>query len=142
MASHRQPKIRWADEMATGEYKLARQVGGRGHYARVKVDVTPGTNGVTIADTAFAWLKQVYGPDAWEWRDCDDMRDGARTGATFALLNRATVGASQDVVVTEIHASPVDTTRADVALAACHAVWIALNDPGRVQPALDHDWSP
>jgi len=127
--------------MATGEYKLIRQVGGRGHYARVKVDVLPGENGVTIADTAFAWLKEVYGPDAWEWRDCDDMRDGARAGATYALRNRAAVRPSEHVLVTEIHARPVDTSRADVALATCRAVWVALGEPGREQPTLDHDWS-
>lgn len=127
--------------MPTGEYKLARQIGGRGHYARVKVDVTPGPPGIVVADSVFAWLKDEYGPEAWEWRDCDDMREGARAGAAYALQNRVAQGPLAQVVVAEIHASPVDTSKADVAFATCFAVWNALSDHGEAQPTLDQDWS-
>ncbi|MES1176670.1 MAG: hypothetical protein ABUL62_20270 [Myxococcales bacterium] len=126
--------------MSTGEYKLARYLGGRTHYARVKVEITPGAQGVAIADSVFGWLKDVYGPEAWEWRDCDHMRDGARAGALHALQNLLDSASVGHVLVTEIHASPVDTSTTDVAFATCLAVWNALGDQGRVQPTLDQEW--
>ena len=126
--------------MKPGEYKLARHLGGRMHYARVKVEVTLKAQGITIADSAFAWLKDVYGPDAWEWRDCDDMRDSARAGAAHALENLVRPAPLVGVVVTEIHASSIDTSCADVAFATCFAVWEALGDHGRMQPTLHQEW--
>ena len=71
--------------MAIGEYKLARQVGGRGHYARVKVSVSEGEPSVDVADDVFAWVEQAYGPNAFAYRDVDDFRGGAKLGAEHAL---------------------------------------------------------
>jgi hypothetical protein len=126
--------------MPEGEYKLAGQIDGRGHYARVKVVVTIGAAGLRTSDSVFAWLKEVYGPDAWEWRDCDEMRDGAIAGAAYAIANRVRSDDLVHVEVTQIHAMPADTTRSDVAFAACMAVWKALQDPGATVPTLDQHW--
>ena len=125
--------------MPLGEYKLARQLAGRGYYARVKVDVSAGEPAVVVGDDVFAWIRDAYGPNAL-YRDLDDFRGGARVGAEYALRNRTEPGPMQHVLVSEIHFTYVDTTRACVAFAACFAVWAALDDPGTSQPTLDQEW--
>jgi len=126
--------------MATGEYKLLRHRAGRGSYARVKVTVSEGEQAVVVEDNVFAWVKEAYGPNAFEHRDDDDFRGGAKVGAEYALRNRTKPGPMQHVRVSEIHFTNVDTARAGVAFAACFAVWNALGDPGANPPTLDQQW--
>lgn len=126
--------------MAIGEYKLARQVGGRGHYARVRVSVSEGEPSVNVADDVFAWVEQAYAPNAFAYRDTDDFCGGAKLGAEHALRHLTKATPLQQVRVAEIHFLTVDTTRSQVAFAACFAVWNALEDPGSNHPALDQSW--
>lgn len=124
----------------TGRYRLTRQTGGRGFYADVTVEVTRVADGsrVAVGPTAFAWLKEVYGPDAWEWPVCDDYRAGAIRGARFALAHASPpVDASTlSVVVVEIRAVVVDTCPDSVAFAVCHATWQALGCTGGAEPRI------
>ena len=124
----------------TGRYKLIRQTGGRGFYADVTVETRATTGGpqVEVGPSVFAWLKDVYGPNAWEWSVCDDFRAAAVRGVGFALtyaqqpIDPATIA----VVVTQILAAPADTCSGSVAFAACHATWQALGVAGRNAPRL------
>jgi hypothetical protein len=126
--------------MASGEYKLARQRAGRGLYARVKVAVTEGDPAVAVDDDVFDWVKEVYGPNAFAYRDSDDFRGAAKLGAEHALRNLSRPSTLQRVRVVEIHVTTVDSTRSAVAFAACFAVWNALGDPGTNAPTPDQPW--
>ena len=123
--------------MNSATYKVAKASDGSCHYAVVSVDVEPSAtqSSVDLSPTVFAWLKDVYGPDAWEWRDCDTFRDGARFGAEYALHNRRANNRTEwRVVITKIHASPADTSWDSVAIASCFAVWKAIGDEGTNAP--------
>jgi hypothetical protein len=126
--------------MAFGEYKLARQRAGGCLYARVKVAANEGDRAVLVGDDVFAWVKDVYGPNAFAYCDSDDFRGAAKLGAEYALRNLTTPSALQQVHVVEIHVTTVDSTRFAVAFAACFAVWNALGDPGSNAPRLDQPW--
>jgi len=125
--------------MADATFKLARQLGGFGHYAEVRVVIAaaPVTT-IELAPEAFVWLKEEYGPGAWEWSLCDDYRKGAFSGCEHALRNLDGEGtcSSVQVVVSRIRAHPAHTTAQDVAFAACHATWKALGVEGRNPPEL------
>ena len=126
--------------MQAGRYQLARQTGGRGFYAVVSVEVRDSTDGpvAEVSPNAFAWLKDVYGPDAWEWPVCDDYRTSALRGVRFALANtvQPVDAGTVAVVVTDIHARPADSCPDSVAFAACHATWQALAVTGRNEPRI------
>jgi hypothetical protein len=120
-------------------FKLARQVGGFGHYAEVRVVIDAASvASIEVAPDAFAWLKDIYGPDAWEWPVCDDYRAGAVSGCQHALDNLLVEGTCSPlhVVITRIHGHPAHTSAKDVAFAACHATWKAMGVEGRSSPDL------
>lgn len=126
--------------MKAGHYRLARQVGQRGYYADVTVSTTlTESSDATLATDVFAWLKEDYGPDAWEWRCCDEYRAGALFGVRFALSHtvQPTSGILANVV--QIRAHPAHSDGDCVAFAACHATWQALGDPGVNHPRLSPD---
>ena len=124
--------------MTIGQYRLARQVGGRGLYADVTVSTTPAEVFIaTLATDVFAWLKEDYGPDAWEWRCCDEYREGALFGVRFALSHLAQPTSWILVNVDQIRAHPAHSDGNCVAFAACHATWRALGDPGVNHPRLE-----
>lgn len=123
--------------MKSAKYKLLKVSGGVGHYAKVSVTAEPADEGssVVVSDDVFAWLKDVYGPDAYEWNVCDAYRDGAKAGAAYALKHRT--AHDQDhwkIVITKIDVSPVDSTEQTVAFATCMAVWDAIGDEGMHAP--------
>lgn len=114
-----------------GHYKLAQQSGGLGLFAEVRVTLSERSHAATVvADSAFAWLKEDYGPDAWEWAECDEFRSAAVRAADFALEHAVTPAPKVGVTIELIRAAPADTTAACVAYATCFAVWDALDDPG------------
>jgi hypothetical protein len=111
--------------------------------ALVSVAVNPaeGTPQVEVSPDAFAWLKEDYGPGAWEWAVCDDYRAGAVSGSEYALSNIEGSGAPPPVrvVITRIRAHPAQSSPRDVFIAACCAVWKALGVEGARMPQLsDH----
>jgi hypothetical protein len=122
-------------------YKLAKVSGGVFHYAEVFVQCAPIPQGhrVEIGSEVFAWLKDVYGADAWEWACCDGFRRAARAGAEYAIAHSTPPDdyASVLVTVTKIHAAPADTTDADVAYAACYATWDALQTTPTREPRFE-----
>jgi len=103
----------------------------------VRIDAAPETN-IEVAPGAFAWLKEEYGPDAWEWSICDDYRAGALSGCRHALANIETIATCSacHVVISRIHAHPAHSSAKDVAFAACQATWQALGVKGLVDPEL------
>jgi hypothetical protein len=109
------------------------------HYAEVTTTAEfGGPPSVTISPAAFAWLKDVYGPGAWEWVVCEAYRAAAVSGVEFALRHIAgREGVPETrVVIERIHASPADTAPADVAYAAAFAAWEALGVQGSSEPEL------
>lgn len=121
-----------------GEYKLNRVIGGVAYYARVWVRVVDDdTTEVTVDPGAFAWLKDVYGPDAWQWSISADYCEGARQGCRYALEHLDISPATPlHVHVLGIHAHPAHSTQGSVRMAACLAVWRALDDGARDCPEL------
>jgi hypothetical protein len=91
---------------------------------------------VEFSGDEFAWLKDVYGPNAFEWGCCAEFRDGALRGVKYALNHVAGVERLDDVLIRigKIDATPADTTGDDVAYAACYATWNALDVAGRDAP--------
>ncbi|CAN5583459.1 hypothetical protein BH09VER1_BH09VER1_40250 [soil metagenome] len=126
--------------MQSGRYKLVRQTGGRGFYADVTIEAKQETDGplLEISASAFAWLKDVYGPDAWEWPVCDEYRKSAIRGVRYALAHSVPVVDPSRLAITVavIHASPADTCPDSVALAACFATWNALGIRGSQEPRI------
>jgi hypothetical protein len=126
--------------MTTGRYKLGRQTGNRGFYAEVTVSTTPAeVSSSTVATGAFAWLKEDYGPNAYEWSFCDEYREGALFGARYALAHLAQPTSEVLVNILQIRAHPAHSDRDCVAFAACHATWQALGDLGLNHPRLESD---
>ena len=125
----------------TGRHKFFRQSGGRGFYADVTVVARSTTAGplVEVGRDVFAWLKEDYGPDAWEWTACDDFRAAAVRGARFAITHtqQPIDPSAIAVVITQIHAAPADTCPDSVAFATCHATWQALGIAGSNEPRLN-----
>lgn len=120
--------------MNSATYKVALSVEG---YAEISVDAEPvaAESSIVLSPAVFAWLKDVYGPDAWEWGACNAYRDGAQYGAQYALHNRASnIATKWRVVVTKIHAHPAHTSWDSVAIATCFAVWNAIGDEGSNAP--------
>ena len=126
--------------MGQATHKLVKTIHGITHYAEVTVTVTFEGNGtsISVSPAVFAWLKDVYGPDAWEWATCDAYRDGAVSGAVFALGHVSGEYRQMDtsVIIDRIHALLVDTTPSAVRYATCMAVWKALGVEGTELPDL------
>lgn len=123
--------------MAEATFVLRRHA-AREHLAEVTVRVDVGSAGgplLQVASDAFAWLKDVYGPDAWEWSRGHDYRLGALRGVVYALAHAAEpiALAGLSLTVARIVARPPFTSEQDVAYAACFATWQAC----AVQPALE-----
>lgn len=123
-------------------YRFVRQSGGIGQYAQITLTVEeiPSTGLIVqILPTAFAWLKDVYGPDAWEWPVCDEYRRSALFGVAYALQHAEFPFdiACVTISVVTIHASPADTSGNAVAYATAFALWQACGVEPRVQPRLE-----
>ena len=120
--------------MREGSYSLRKYSGGVPHYAIVSVSLEETDDGpkVVFSGDEFAWLKDTYGPGAWEWACCDEFRAGALRGAKYALDQVADSAGVKSVRVSinMIHATLTDTTGNDVAYAACYATWEALGSDG------------
>jgi hypothetical protein len=120
-------------------FKFAKVIRGVVHYAEVSVIINEAAaTRIEVAPDAFAWLKEDYGPNAWEWPVCSEYCAGAVSGCQYALANLPGDSSSPSVqiVIARIHARPVDTSPRDVAHAACCAVWKASNVEGGVPPDL------
>ncbi len=127
--------------MNPGHYYLAKQSGGIGQLAEVSVETRPTDDSTSIAVSpeAFGWLKELYGPNAWEWSVCDDYRDAAIAGCRYAIANRKNEDSTPlDIRISKIKGHPAHTTWEAVAFAACFAVWNALADEGRNKPEFTH----
>jgi hypothetical protein len=123
--------------LGTATYKLAKYIGGRSHYAELTTSAEfGGGHSVQVSPAAFGWLKDEYGPNAWEWEVCEAYRAAAVSGAVFALRHIAGRDGMADatVVVDRIHAHPDHSPPDDVAYAAVFAVWKALGVEGGVLP--------
>ena len=99
-----------------GSYGLRKQTGDVYHYAFVSVNVGETNDGpkVELSGDELAWLKDTYGPDAFEWGCCDEFREGALRGAKYALDHAAGVARLDKVLlrVAMIHgglSTPVGT---------------------------------
>jgi hypothetical protein len=88
-----------------------------------------------IAPEAFAWLKEDYGPDAWEWAICADYRAEATEGCRFAL-EREPIEHRVRVEVKQIRAHPALTVPGDIIYVACAALRQALGSTVDVWPEL------
>jgi hypothetical protein len=129
--------LEWRVSDAT--FKLVKHFGGFAHYAEVRVVVNAAAvTSIEVAQDAFAWLKDAYGPDAWEWPVCDDYRTGAVSGCQHALDYVLSDGTRIPVrvVIARIHGHPANTSAKDVAFAACHATWKALGVDGGNPPEI------
>jgi len=125
--------------VGTASYKLTKIVGGRSHYAEVTATAEFGGGySLSVSPAAFAWLKDVYGPDAWEWPVCEAYRAAAESGAGYALRHIAGRDGIPEtrVVIDRIRAVVAETSPDDVAYAAVFAVWQALGVEGGQLPAL------
>ena len=119
-------------------YKLAKQIDGISHYAEVhleKIDLFALPT-VQVAKSAFTWLKDDYGPDAWEWAICDDYRQGAIQGVQYALDNvgKGIAFHKFGILITLIKSHPAHGTGHSVAFAACMATWKLLEVDGISHP--------
>ncbi len=125
--------------MPAATFKLAKRHRGRGHYAEVRVAVEAATVArIEVADDAFAWLKDDYGPATWEWSVWNEYRAGAVSGCQHAVSNleRAEACPPFHIMITRIHGHPAHTSAGDVAFAASQATWKALGVKGRNSPEL------
>lgn len=123
--------------MNSATYRVAKASGGCCHYAEITVEAnsTSDESSIQLSPDVFAWLKDDYGPDAWEWPVCDTYRVAAVAGAKYALENReATTKNNCHAVITKIHAAPADTSWDSVAFASCFALWKAIGTEGINQP--------
>jgi hypothetical protein len=126
--------------MSQSSYKFVKTIAGRTCFAEITVEVLrqTGCRGVKISDAVFSWLKELYGPNAWEWSPCDDWRKAAARGAEEALAlsgNADMVG----IVIQKIHGILVDTTAPAVAHAACYATLKALGSEVDFQPRIENN---
>jgi hypothetical protein len=109
----------------------------------VTVDVEPAEKAhVTVDADAFAWRKDVYGPNAGSNRDYDNLLlNQAREGALYALGHTPDELAKAHVHIAVVHETPADTTPDAVKLAAAFAVWRALRYTPTNPPSLSPDGS-
>jgi hypothetical protein len=119
--------------------RVGGQSGGRGSYGEVTVMCASIEDGpsVHLSGEEFGWLKDVYGPDAWEWTLCDDLRKGALDGAAWALDHASPPLAGRQIAVTieKIGATLVDSSHDIIYYATCCAVWASLGVAGSPRPA-------
>lgn len=122
-------------------FQVHGQSGGCGMYAKVTVvvELDAEDRSIVFSGSEFAWLKDVYGPDAWEWPICGEFREGAVFGVRWAIEHMKDDGAGKfaRTIIERIHAMPADTNRDTVAYAACHATWAALGGRGSVNPSIE-----
>jgi hypothetical protein len=92
-----------------------------------------------IMPTAFAWLKDDYGPDAWEWAVCDEYRRHALFGVAYALQHAEVPFdiAHVTISVATIQAHPAQSSGEDVAYAAAFAFWQACEVEPSIRPRLE-----
>jgi hypothetical protein len=128
--------------MRTGYHRLARQSGGISRYAEVTVGIEPIQDREPVIEFGggeFAWLKEAYGPEAWEWPACTGYRRGAVDGIQYALchLVEPKHGDGKRIVVQDIRAHPAHSDESCVAYAACFATWAALGVEGAAIPRVE-----
>lgn len=114
--------------MTQERYRLAKQVNGRGAFADVEIRILsegPGSRRVAVSENVFAWLKEDYGPNAWEWPVCDQYRQAALDGVNFALDN-SSPAVEASILIECIRAAPADSSTETIAYAAAQATWRAL----------------
>lgn len=124
----------------TATYQLKRYRAKLPHWARVTVAVEPSDHdGVESGDAVFAWLRDVYGPDAWT--DGVEQRRflaEAIEGVEYVLALPARPN-RHAVTVVQVVTTPVDTMPGDVKLAAAlacrDALGLELADPPRLEDA-------
>mgnify|MGYP000737129343 CR=1 FL=1 len=90
---------------------------------------------VGLSPDVFAWLKDEYGPDAWEWPVCDGYRLAARRGVLYALNNSC--HAPMAATITRIGAHPAHSTDDAIAYAAVFATWESIGVDGANHPEID-----
>lgn len=111
--------------MPVSTFRLAKTIDGVMHYAEVTVSVEQSMQqSIVVSPSAFEWLRDVYGPEAFEWPICADYRVAAVEGAKKALEETASEGFSNSVMieVQRIHAVVVDTSPDDVLEATRQAI--------------------
>ena len=125
-------------QIREGRYSLRKQSDGVYHYAFVTVNVGETNDGpkVELSGDELAWLKDTYGPEAFEWGCCAEFREGALRGAKYALDHAAGVERLDKVLlrICMIHGGVGHTGGDDVAYAACYATRDALGVVGENHP--------
>jgi hypothetical protein len=125
----------------TISYRFLGQIEGRGYFAQIvlHLDADQPEQQIVFSGQEFAWLKEVYGPDAWEWHECDDFRRAALFGIQYALCNTQypQQQAKGCITILTIGARLVDTTPETVAYTACLATWKLLNLEGVQVPYIE-----
>ena len=116
-------------------YRLFKVVNKLLHYAEIELDISPSeTNLVVLSGKEFLWLKNEYGPNAWEWNCCVDYRHSCMAGCNLALNEISPM--KFIVIVNEIKVSPCDSSFNDVKHASCLAVYDYLKIESRNLPGL------
>ena len=120
--------------------RLLAQTGGRGFFAEVtiSIDRIEGDGTTEFSGNEFSWLKDEYGPNAWEWSVCGEFRNGAISGVQWAREHsNSQVGFPKaDITIERIGARPTDTNRESCAYVACLATWAALGIEGSARPFI------
>ena len=109
-----------------GTFKLAKQLGGRGLYAAVAVEV--------LCEDSASATEIVWEEEALRSCDIAVFRLGAQRGISMAL--DAFHGPVRRVQVQKVSVALVDSTADCVAFAACFAVWDALQVCGLYPPEI------
>jgi hypothetical protein len=129
------------DNLTSGEYRLARQAGGRGAFAHVRVNVTRDAD--TEGGSQLVWGAELNdSTSAQPDRDMDEVR-AALAGATDALDVLAALGIDTNgcrITVMWLGINRVDTEPSAVRAAACAAVATALDVDDRVEVVYQGEW--
>jgi hypothetical protein len=84
----------WRRRQLVGQatFKLAKQFNGVTHYAEATITARfdESLPPVTISPAVFAWLRDDYGPDAYEWAVCVKYREEGH----FSIVGGANLDSS------------------------------------------------
>ena len=119
--------------MAVGAFSLKRQVGGRGMFAEVSLEVSS-------AEVLRVQLGPRLSSDAYALR----YEPAARLGINYAWekVKRHWKSPGANVLVLEIRTMPVDTTEMGVVYAAAMAMWNGLErQPAKPIEIVPESWS-
>lgn len=108
-------------------YRLRQLVDRMAHVAEVAVRIeTASQDEVAVSADAFAWRRDVYGPDAVDTGPGDQLLIAEAMEGVHYVLRSLSARGGYRVMVMRIWETPVDTWPGDVKVAAARAVCEAL----------------